>query len=81
MGIRLLEVLVYRERGSRREVQLLKALLFLQTTLWRYLFGRDAQDLEQSNTVGTPILECAALMFYWRLVLPEACSSCHVLAG
>lgn len=51
VGIRLLEVLVYRERGSRREVQLLKALLFLQTTLWRYLFGRDAQDLEQSNTV------------------------------
>lgn len=51
VGLRLLELLVFRERNSKREIQLLKALLFLQTTLWRYLFGRDAQDLEQSNNV------------------------------
>ena len=57
VGLRLLELLVYRERGSKREVQLLKALVFLQTTLWRYLFGRDAQDLEQSNAV-TPLCLC-----------------------
>ena len=43
---------MYRERSSKREVQLLKALVFLQTTLWRYLLGRDAQDLEQSNAVA-----------------------------
>ena len=57
VGLRLLELLVYRERGSKREVQLLKALVFLQTTMWRYLFGRDAQDLEQSNAV-TPLCLC-----------------------
>lgn len=50
VGLRLLELLVYRDRASRREVQLLKQLVFLQTTLWRYLFGHEAQDLEQSNT-------------------------------
>ena len=52
MGFRLLELLLFRERASRREVHLIKALVFVQTTLWRYLFGRDAQDLEQSNNVS-----------------------------
>jgi hypothetical protein len=62
VGLRLLELLVFRERASRREVQLLKALVFLQTTLWRYLFGRDAQNLEQSNAVSwtSPLLILAA---------------------
>lgn len=53
VGVRLLELLVFRERGSKHDIHLLKALLFLQTTLWRYLFGRDAQDLEQGNNVRT----------------------------
>jgi len=52
VGLRLLELLVFRERASKREVHLIKALVFVQTTLWRYLFGRDAQDLEQSNNVS-----------------------------
>lgn len=52
VGLRLLELLVYRDRANRREVQLLKQLVFLQTTLWKYLFGHEAQDLEQSNTVS-----------------------------
>ncbi len=51
VGERLLEVLATRERAGRREVRLLDALKFVHTTLWRYMFGRQARDLEQSNTV------------------------------
>ena len=40
VGVRLLEVLCYRERGMRRETRLLDMLKFVHTTLWKYLFGR-----------------------------------------
>ena len=52
VGLRLLEALSYRERGSRREVRLIEMLKFVHTTLWKCLFGRQARELEQSNTVG-----------------------------
>ena len=51
VGHRLLEILYFRERGSKRDVRLLDILRFIHSTLWRYLFGRQARDLEQSNTV------------------------------
>ncbi len=51
VGERLLEVLATRERAGRRETRLLDALKFVHTTFWRYMFGRQARDLEQSNTV------------------------------
>ena len=51
VGVRLLEVLCYRERSGKRDTRLLEALKFVHTVLWRYMFGRQAKDLEQSNTV------------------------------
>lgn len=51
-GHRLLEILYFRERGSKRDVRLLDILRFIHSTLWRYLFNRQARDLEQSNTVS-----------------------------
>lgn len=53
VGFRLLEVLSGTERGRRRDIRLLDALRFVHGPLWRYLFGRTARDLEQSNTVST----------------------------
>jgi len=50
VGHRLLEMLYFRERGSKRDVRLLDILRFIHSTLWRYLFNRQARDLEQSNT-------------------------------
>ena len=40
VGVRLLEVLCYRERSMRRETRLLDMLKFVHSTLWKYLFGR-----------------------------------------
>ena len=56
VGLRLLEVLSYRERNSRREVRLIEMLKFVHTSLWKCLFGRQARELEQSNTVRTCLL-------------------------
>ena len=53
VGFRLLEALSATERGRRRDTRLLDALRFVHGTLWKYLFGRPARDLEQSNTVST----------------------------
>ena len=52
VGLRLLEILAYRERAGRRDTRLLDILRFIHSTLWKYLFGRQAKDLEQSNTVS-----------------------------
>lgn len=51
VGMRLLEILTYRERAGRRETRLLDMLRFVHSTVWKYMFGRAASDLEQSNTV------------------------------
>lgn len=50
VGLRLLELLCFREKASKRETRLLDALKFVHTVLWKYLFGHQARDLEQSNT-------------------------------
>lgn len=52
VGLRLVELLCFREKTSRRETRLLDALKFVHSVLWKYLFGRQARDLEQSNMVG-----------------------------
>ncbi|KGL85609.1 Trafficking protein particle complex subunit 5, partial [Tinamus guttatus] len=49
VGLRLLDVLVSRERGLRRETKLLGALLFVKGPAWRSLFGKEADKLEQAN--------------------------------
>lgn len=50
VGSRLLEILAYRERTGRRETRILDILRFVHTTMWKYMFGHQAKDLEQSNT-------------------------------
>ncbi|EIE20891.1 TRAPP I complex [Coccomyxa subellipsoidea C-169] len=50
VGLRLLEILCFREKNSKRDIRLLDVLKFVHTSLWKYLFGRQAKDLEQSNT-------------------------------
>jgi len=49
VGYRILDVLVLRERGFKRETKLLQMLLFIKTNLWKSLFGKEADKLEQAN--------------------------------
>lgn len=38
-----------RERNSKRETKLINMLLFIKTTLWKSLFGKEAEKLEHAN--------------------------------
>ena len=53
VGIRLLDLLLYRQamtRTATRPNRILDLLQFIHTTLWRALFSRSADALEQSTT-------------------------------
>ncbi|XP_031565438.1 trafficking protein particle complex subunit 5-like [Actinia tenebrosa] len=49
VGTRILDVLVLREKGLKREVRVLNILLFIKSVLWKSLFGKEADKLEQAN--------------------------------
>ncbi|VDN22522.1 unnamed protein product, partial [Gongylonema pulchrum] len=49
VGNRLLDVIVLREKGYRRETKLLNMLMFVKGTIWKNLFNKEADKLERSN--------------------------------
>ena len=44
-----MEILSYREKGNRREIRLQGILQFINTNIWRCLFGKVADSLEVYN--------------------------------
>uniref|UniRef100_A0A1I7XBR4 Trafficking protein particle complex subunit 5 n=1 Tax=Heterorhabditis bacteriophora TaxID=37862 RepID=A0A1I7XBR4_HETBA len=49
VGVRMLDVITLRERGYKRETKLLGMLMFIKSTVWKNLFGKEADKLERSN--------------------------------
>ena len=49
VGGRILDLVFVREKAARRETKLLNVLVFLQKTLWKTLFGKEADKLEHAN--------------------------------
>jgi hypothetical protein len=49
VGLRMLELLVWRDRNPKREVRVLSILYFIHTALWKGLFGKQADSLEKST--------------------------------
>ncbi|KZF26632.1 TRAPP I complex [Xylona heveae TC161] len=51
LGLRLLDLLLYREptRSVQRPTRILPLLQFITTTLWKHLFSRSADALERSK--------------------------------
>ncbi|CAG8502234.1 14673_t:CDS:2 [Cetraspora pellucida] len=49
VGTRLLELTVWREKNSKRETRVLGILYFIHTTVWKALFGKQADSLEKNN--------------------------------
>jgi len=49
VGVRLLESYSLRERSSKRETKLLGILSFVYSTIWKVLFGKQADSLEKST--------------------------------
>jgi len=48
VGSRMLDLLVYRDKSTRRELRLVGMLSFVQTSVWKALFGKPADSLERS---------------------------------
>ena len=49
VGSRLLDLVFVREKAAKRETKLLNVLLFVKSTLWKTLFGKEADKLEHAN--------------------------------
>uniref|UniRef100_A0A1B6CK81 Trafficking protein particle complex subunit 5 n=1 Tax=Clastoptera arizonana TaxID=38151 RepID=A0A1B6CK81_9HEMI len=49
VGLKLVDLYFVREKNCKREIKLLNMLLFIKTTLWKGLFGREADKLEHAN--------------------------------
>eukprot|EP00531_Pseudo-nitzschia_arenysensis_P011612 CAMPEP_0116124882 /NCGR_PEP_ID=MMETSP0329-20121206/5519_1 /TAXON_ID=697910 /ORGANISM="Pseudo-nitzschia arenysensis, Strain B593" /LENGTH=206 /DNA_ID=CAMNT_0003618895 /DNA_START=38 /DNA_END=658 /DNA_ORIENTATION=+ len=48
VGLKMLEVISYRNREYKRETRLMNMLQFVSTQVWRSLFGKPADSLERS---------------------------------
>ncbi|KAI8615648.1 NO signaling/Golgi transport ligand-binding domain-containing protein [Chytriomyces sp. MP71] len=49
VGIRELELTLLREKNAKRETRVLQMLIFVNSTLWKSLFGKAADSLQKSN--------------------------------
>uniref|UniRef100_A0A1B6M110 Trafficking protein particle complex subunit 5 n=1 Tax=Graphocephala atropunctata TaxID=36148 RepID=A0A1B6M110_9HEMI len=49
VGIKLIDLYFVREKNCKREIKLLNMLLFVKTTLWKGMFGKEADKLEHAN--------------------------------
>ncbi|XP_037545363.1 trafficking protein particle complex subunit 5 [Nematolebias whitei] len=49
VGANMLDVLVLREKNGKRETKVLNMLLFIKVNVWKSLFGKEADKLEQAN--------------------------------
>jgi hypothetical protein len=51
IGIRLLELITYKEKSTKREIKISEILTFISCTVWKYLFGKTSDSLEKSKDV------------------------------
>ncbi|KAF7268924.1 trafficking protein particle complex subunit 31 [Rhynchophorus ferrugineus] len=49
VGGKLIDLYFVRERNGKRETKLLSILLYVKSTFWKALFGKEADKLEHSN--------------------------------
>ncbi|KRZ29226.1 Acyl-protein thioesterase 1 [Trichinella pseudospiralis] len=51
VGSKLVDLIFFRDKGYKREVKLLGILLFIKTTLFKSIFGKEADKLERNNYI------------------------------
>ena len=49
VGQRVVDILFIREKNYKREVRLINMLMFVKNSVWKSLFGKEADKLEQAN--------------------------------
>lgn len=49
VGERMVDVIYFREKPHKRDIRLYSALMFLKSTFWKNLFGKEADELERDG--------------------------------
>ncbi|XP_003745782.1 trafficking protein particle complex subunit 5 [Galendromus occidentalis] len=49
IGQRVMDVQAVREKNYKRETKLIQMLIFIKGSIWKNLFGKEADKLEQAN--------------------------------
>jgi len=49
IGYRIVDLILIREKNFRRETRVVNMLMFLKTVIWRALFNKEADKLEQAT--------------------------------
>lgn len=49
VGARILDLVFVRDRQPKRELKLLNVLMMVKSTIWKTLFGKEADKLEHAN--------------------------------
>ena len=49
VGERLLNPIFIRDKQFKRETRLINILIFIKNSVWKTLFGKEADKLEQAN--------------------------------
>jgi len=49
VGLKVIDLIVLREKNYKREIKLLSILLFIKSTVWKTLFAKEADKLEHST--------------------------------
>jgi hypothetical protein len=88
VGIRILELLSYRDKQMKRKPEVLDILRFVHSVVWPHMFGKAADDLQQANAVSAQLraASCAAapvqqlLHWCWTsiMLVTGTCCSQHV---
>lgn len=53
VGLRVLDLVTFREKLTKRETRVIGALQFVSSTCWKALFGKVADSLERSTEVDS----------------------------
>ncbi|GAM19035.1 hypothetical protein SAMD00019534_022100, partial [Acytostelium subglobosum LB1] len=81
VGTRALELLVVREKNAKRETKLLGILSFIHSTVWKSLFGKQADSLEKSTEADDEYMISDANMIVNKYIsLPKNLSNLNCAA-
>ena len=50
VGIKILELTSFREKRTKRDIQIIEILSFIHGPVWKMLFGKAADGIEKSET-------------------------------
>ena len=69
VGQRVVDILFIREKNYKREVRLINMLMFVKNSVWKSLFGKEADKLEQANDDELTCKSSVLIMMMFVLIV------------